>query len=138
MADGGEGTVESLVLNTSGKFVEVEVTAPILDKVNAKYGILGDGNTGVKGQTVYGLGYGVIGINQSVSAVDNNIGVSGEGSYVGVYGQTSDPAGFGVYSNGNFAASGTKAFIIDHPTDPENKNLKHFCMESPEVLNLYR
>jgi hypothetical protein len=101
-------------------------------------GVMGNGNTGVKGQTVYGPGYGVIGINQSTSMVDNNIGVSGEGSYVGVYGQTSDPTGFGVYCNGDFGASGAKAFVIDHPTDPENKNLKHFCMESPEVLNLYR
>jgi len=101
-------------------------------------GVLGNGNTGVKGQTVFGAGYGVIGINQSTSMFDNNIGVSGEGSYVGVYGQTSDPTGFGMYSNGDFGASGAKAFVIDHPTDPENKNLKHFAMESPEVLNLYR
>ena len=100
-------------------------------------GILGDGNTGVKGQTVYGLGYGVIGINQSVSVVDNNIGVSGEG-WVGVFGKSLDGTGFGVYSDGDLAASGTKSFIIDHPLDPENKNLKHYCMESPEVLNLYR
>ena len=47
MADGGEGTVESLVLNTSGQFIEVEVTAPIGNKVTAKYGILGDGKTAV-------------------------------------------------------------------------------------------
>lgn len=30
-----------------------------------------------------------------------------------------------------------KAFTIDHPLDPENKVLRHFCMESPEVWNVY-
>ena len=28
--------------------------------------------------------------------------------------------------------------MIDHPLDPQNKLLKHFCLESPEILNLYR
>lgn len=100
-------------------------------------GVMGDGNTGVKGQTVYGLGYGVIGVNQSTSTMDNNIGVSGEG-WVGVFGKSLDGTGFGVYSDGDLGSSGTKSFVIDHPSDPENKMLKHYCMESPEVLNLYR
>jgi hypothetical protein len=42
-----------------------------------------------------------------------------------------------VYSGGNFAASGTKAFRIDHPLDPENKLLNHYCSEAPEPLNVY-
>ena len=40
--------------------------------------------------------------------------------------------------NGNLGASGTKTFVIDHPLDPENKILRHFAIESPEVLNMYR
>lgn len=47
MADGGEGTVQSLVDATGGKIIEVEVTGPLLDKVDAFYGILGDGKTAV-------------------------------------------------------------------------------------------
>lgn len=31
----------------------------------------------------------------------------------------------------------TKAFTIDHPVDPVNKVLRHFCMEGPEVWNVY-
>lgn len=31
----------------------------------------------------------------------------------------------------------TKAFTIPHPLDPENKVLRHFCMEGPEVWNVY-
>lgn len=38
---------------------------------------------------------------------------------------------------GNFTASGVKAFTIDHPLDPENKMLRHFAVESNEVLNSY-
>jgi hypothetical protein len=53
----------------------------------------------------------------------------------GVYGQGNL---YGVYANGNMGASGTKPFMIDHPMDPEKKFLKHFAMESPEVLNAYR
>jgi hypothetical protein len=32
----------------------------------------------------------------------------------------------------------TKSFVIDHPLDPEHKVLRHACVESPEVLNVYR
>ncbi len=30
-----------------------------------------------------------------------------------------------------------KAFTIPHPLDPENKVLRHYCMESPVVWNVY-
>ncbi len=39
--------------------------------------------------------------------------------------------------NGTFASTGPKAFTIDHPLDPENKLLRHFAIESNEVLNSY-
>src|SRR6185369_2591920 len=44
---------------------------------------------------------------------------------------------YGVFSNGNLSASGTKSFRMDHPSDPENKYLLHYCAEGPEPLNLY-
>lgn len=47
MADGGEGTVQSLVDATDGKIIEKEVTGPLGDKVKAFYGLLGDGETAV-------------------------------------------------------------------------------------------
>ncbi|TBL80346.1 glycerate kinase [Paenibacillus thalictri] len=47
MADGGEGTVQSLIDATGGKLLTVEVTGPLGDKVKASYGILGDGETAV-------------------------------------------------------------------------------------------
>ena len=47
MADGGEGTVDALIESTNGNIYEVEVTAPLGNKVKAKFGILGDGKTAV-------------------------------------------------------------------------------------------
>ena len=47
MADGGEGTVRSLVDATEGKIVTVEVMGPLHDPVNAEFGLLGDGETAV-------------------------------------------------------------------------------------------
>ncbi|WP_150265597.1 glycerate kinase [Paenibacillus tepidiphilus] len=45
MADGGEGTVQSLVDASGGRLVEVQVTGPLGIPVSASYGILGDGET---------------------------------------------------------------------------------------------
>lgn len=47
MADGGEGTVDSLVDATHGQRVIVEVTGPLGNKISAYYGILGNGITAV-------------------------------------------------------------------------------------------
>lgn len=47
MADGGEGTVQSLVDATNGEIIEVEVTGPRGKKTKAFFGILGDKSTAV-------------------------------------------------------------------------------------------
>ena len=47
MADGGEGTTQSLVDATNGKMYLFEVTGPLGEKVTSKLGILGDGNTAI-------------------------------------------------------------------------------------------
>lgn len=70
---------------------------------------------------------GLVGIsNASGWLFDYGYGVIGEGEY------------YGVFANGEIGGSGTKTFLIDHPLDPENKLLRHYSMESSEVLNLYR
>ncbi len=46
MADGGEGTVQSLVDATGGKIYSQTVTGPLGKPVSAHFGILGDGETG--------------------------------------------------------------------------------------------
>lgn len=47
MADGGEGTVQSLVDATGGRIVHCDVTGPLGQPVNAFYGIMGDGKTAI-------------------------------------------------------------------------------------------
>ena len=105
---------------------------------------------------VWGQSPGIrAGIFQANAASDNSQAVHGEfnqvGNFnaIGVYGLSTPATGFGygvfgagnnagVYALGNQTATGTKSFEIDHPLDPENKLLRHFALESPEVLNVYR
>ncbi len=47
LADGGEGTVEALVQGMNGNEETIAVTGPIVEKVNATYGILKDTNTAI-------------------------------------------------------------------------------------------
>lgn len=47
MADGGEGTMQSLVDATNGKVYSLKVVGPLGNEVEAQYGILGDGEIAV-------------------------------------------------------------------------------------------
>ena len=47
LADGGEGTVKSLIEGLGGRCVTAEVTGPMGQRTAAKYGILADGRTAV-------------------------------------------------------------------------------------------
>lgn len=78
-----------------------------------------------------GRGFGVAGI------------ASGAGQNTGVYGQASGGTlNYAGYFEGllhaTSASSTVKAFVIDHPLDPENMLLSHSSVESNERLNLYR
>lgn len=97
----------------SGKFEATGTAA----NARALSGIYNGGSTNFNGVGVYG---------RAIAAATFGIGVVGEGN------------SFGVFAQGNLGASGTKTFLIDHPLDPENRFLKHYSMESPEVLNVYR
>ncbi|MCD9499637.1 glycerate kinase [Photobacterium carnosum] len=47
MADGGEGTVQSLVDASNGTIIEHQVTGPLSEQVPAFFGLMGDGKTAV-------------------------------------------------------------------------------------------
>ena len=47
IADGGEGTVDALVVATKGRIEERTVRGPLGDPVSARWGVLGDGETAV-------------------------------------------------------------------------------------------
>ncbi len=102
-------------------------------------------NRSTDGRGVYGLASAITGFTYGgwfESASSNGRGVVGRtlalsGMTFGVYGISSSIDGYGVYSEGRFAATGTKAFQIDHPLRPETHYLNHFCAESPEPQNFY-
>jgi hypothetical protein len=91
-------------------------------------------------EPTWGMMYGVFGR----AAGEWGTGVYGYASCddclytVGVYGRSDSPDGYAGYFAGNLAASGTKAFVIDHPLDPAHQYLYHYSLEGPAPFNLYR
>jgi hypothetical protein len=64
---------------------------------------------------------------------------SAPGAFLGNMGVTGfSPTATAVFALGDMAASGTKSFRIDHPLDPLNKYLLHYCSEGPQPYNLYK
>ena len=130
-ANGVSGQIEATATGSAGVYGNNLRT-------NGGYGTYGIGYNGTVGETNYQLGFGIYGRNyDAIGPLGNAVGTYGLG-YVGVWGDQSDPLGYSVYANGDFGAAGTKAFAIDHPLDPEHKYLKHYSIESNEVLNMYR
>jgi hypothetical protein len=106
----------------------------------ALHGIISSTNPGIWSAAVRGQnnGTGGYGIGVWGSQDGSGWGVYGTSvSGIGVYGCASATSGYGVYSGGRFAATGTKSFQIDHPLHPETHYLNHFCTECPEPMNAY-
>lgn len=110
-------------------------------RTNGGIGVRGVGFNGTVGETNYVAGFGIYGENFDQIGTGNGIGVAGKG-YWGVVGEDrylgTIAGAYGVFSNGTLGSSGAKTFQIDHPDDPENLYLRHFSVESNEVLNYYR
>ncbi len=111
------------------------------------------GSDGVSGESDGPGGSGVVGIATATSGVSDGVvaissspsgravhavNAANTGTPYGVFSANIGGAGYAIFSNGPFAASGTKAFRIDHPDDPANRYLLHYASESPEVINFYR
>lgn len=124
------------------------------------------GMRGAESNNSAAASFGLVGASSS-SASATSIGVYGESSggssaSYGVVGMASGASGngagvYGMGSNGNKAArfdgnvdangnvtisgdlmvAGNKNFKIDHPLDPENKYLVHYCIEGAEAQNIY-
>ena len=105
---------------------------------------------GVFGQTNSPYGSGVFGLATDTGRYGGRFesesyygrGVYGysrstDGYTYGVVGRSDSPLGYAVYAFGDIGASGVKPFRIDHPADPENKYLLHYCAEGPEPQNVY-
>jgi hypothetical protein len=105
------------------------VRGSALSTEGSSYGVIGE---------VYSSGWGV-GVKGDASETGYGYGIWGVGGEDG--GEYGEYAGYflgDVYVTDHFEVGGTKSFTIDHPHDPNNKYLSHFCIEGPEPYNLYR
>lgn len=87
-----------------------------------------------------GVTYGIYGESSSTSGrgVFGYAGAPNGNTTYAVLGDNAlNGSGWGVYALGNLGGSGAKLFRIDHPLDPENKYLQHYCAEGPEPKNIY-
>jgi len=55
MADGGDGTVDTLVNSLEGEYVDVEVTGPLGEKVNSRFGIVFENTAVIEMASASGL-----------------------------------------------------------------------------------
>lgn len=55
MADGGDGTVETLVESLNGKLIELDVRGPLGESVRARFGIIGNGTAIIEMASASGL-----------------------------------------------------------------------------------
>jgi hypothetical protein len=151
---GVRGVVDATSANISGVFGESTGNG-------ANYGVKGyhdfatNNGAGVLGYlydrtnaTVTFFPAGVRG--EAGAAVANGIGVLGVGPYIGVSGGYINPstgaedtqaslglASYGVYSNGDIGATGTKFFVEPHPTDAA-KVIRYVSLEGPEAGTYFR
>ena len=153
--------IRGFVLSTTSGSGSAGVFGKNFGTANTNYGVLGEA-VSTSGRGVYGYASGLDGTTYGVyghSASNSGIGVygitpAGGDAIVGdasdtffgvaIWGIGPDGGGIGGKFTGdahisrNLWVSGTKSFIIDHPLDPTNKYLSHFCIEGPEPFNLYR
>ncbi len=112
-------------------------------------GVLGRSDSSSNDATgVYGAAAGPSGVTNGVwgVSVSGSSGAAGvyaasyaaSGVSIGILAGADSPQGYAVYSDGNFVSAGSKAFIIDHPSDPANRLLFHYCNEGPTPTNTYR
>lgn len=83
----------------------------------------------------------ILGSSYDATYDDYGVGVRGFGGWYGVQGVklgTNYAWTFGVYASGDYGGTGAKHFVIDYPLDPANKALRHYSVESNEILNVYR
>jgi hypothetical protein len=103
----------------------------------------GTHNAGVRGENTEG-GFGMLGITNSTLApigggvfgilIDSN-GDSLASGGLGLRGSNS--LVYGVFSNGNTGATGTKSFVEPHPTDA-SKVIRYVSLEGPEAGTYFR
>jgi hypothetical protein len=134
------GVLRSEYLGNDSTFDYVGVYSNVMyDKYKTYYGIGVKAIAGWIGVEGIAKNKGNIGDTRGVSGIAfSEAGTTAYGIYGSVNGAGTNYAG---YFDGNLyatsAASGVKAFMIDHPLDPANKILRHSSIESPDMMNIY-
>lgn len=95
-------------------------------------GVLGTDGAGAGGTTPGFFSAGVRGEGRN-----GVIGITNTGAGDGVIGRAISPATVGVRVDGDFTASGTKAFIEPHPSDPM-LTIRYVALEGPEAGTYFR
>ncbi|MGE0480387.1 MAG: DUF1572 family protein [Phycisphaerae bacterium] len=93
-------------------------------------------NTAVSGNGL-GVGTGVEGTGAVGVHGGGNVGVRGTGTQYGLHSVGDCLVEGNCVVVGGLSVTGAKSFRIDHPLDPENRYLVHFCAEAPEPVNVY-
>lgn len=140
--------------STNGRAVFGSATGTTSDNFGGYFLSSGPAGYGIRAEntnTGTGTSYGVYGeSNGSTTSYGGYFTASGStargvyalasgstGVNYGVRGQTSSATGFAVYGVGDVGGT-SKSFVIDHPQDPANKYLRHYCAEGPAPLNIYQ
>src|SRR5215217_860037 len=115
------------------------------DGTGPKYGISAVASGGGEKRAGYFQATSPAGVNEDTYGGVFSATADGTGWKIGMYATASGAGNVyaGYFANNvrvqrNFEVAGQKAFLIDHPLDPENKTLRHNSVESPENLCLYR
>ena len=153
----GVSTSNVGVFGQSTNYVGVQAFSTNLDGLYAVGGRHGSNSNGTAfgaightSSTAYDLAgvYGTDGAGAGTPVGFYSAGVRGEGKNGvigitntqfgdGVGGQANSPATIAVEALGNFAATGTKAFVEPHPTDP-TMTIRYVSLEGPEAGTYFR
>lgn len=103
-------------------------SADSFDLIGTRFGVQGYARTGI-------INNGSAGVRGTVQT--DFIGATLNAGVIGVYQGIPQPMAYGVFATGDSGASGLKTFLIDMPSDPENRLLRHYSAEGAEPLLIY-
>lgn len=90
---------------------------------------------GVRGESISSLG--VLGVSRFTGVRGDLVNTSGATLAEGRLGFASAGTNYGLYSVGDIGATGIKAFVLPHPSDP-SLVIRYVAMEGPEVGTYFR
>ena len=107
-----------------------------IDATGAPPGAVSYSPSGVRGESVGN--YGILGISQFVGVRGDVVNTAGSTLAEGRLGFSTGGSNFGVYANtGDIGATGTKQFVVPHPTDPGTV-IRYISLEGPEAGTYFR